>query len=91
MAARARLNERAKKYWGEKCKTMLKKDFEQTVTIVNDQRWVCSIKIDGVVVARSVEHRNQRDANEEASMQALGWMNENGYTVSHGLVAVPTA
>jgi hypothetical protein len=80
MAARGRLNERAQKHWGETHKTMLKREFEQTVAIVNDQRWVCSIKIDGVVVARSVEHRNQKDANEEASMQALGWMNENGYT-----------
>jgi Double-stranded RNA binding motif len=78
-AARTRLNERAQKYWGEKHKKMLTRDFEQTVTTPDDQRWVCTIKIEGVVVATSVEHRNQKDANEEASLRALGWMSENGY------------
>lgn len=77
-AARQRLNERAQKYWGDKHKRMLTRDFEQTVAIENDQRWVCVIRINGEVVGRSVEHTNQRAANEEASLRALGWMNENG-------------
>jgi hypothetical protein len=78
-SARQRLNERAQKYWGDKHKKMLTKDFEQTVAIENDQRWVCNIKINGALVARSVEHTNQGRANEEASLHALGWMDENGW------------
>jgi hypothetical protein len=78
-AARQRLNERAQKYWGEKHKNMVTKEFEQTVAIAHDQRWVCTIKIDGALAGKSGEHRNQTDANEEASLRALGWMNEKGY------------
>jgi Double-stranded RNA binding motif len=75
--ARTRLNERAQRNWGDRHNEVLTRDFKQTVVIEHDQRWVCIIKINGVEVARSVEHRNKKAADEEASLCALGWMNEN--------------
>lgn len=77
--SRKLLNERAQKYWGEKQKTMLTRHYDQTVKIENAQRWVCKIKICGAVIATSTEYTNQKDALEEASLRALGWMDDNDY------------
>jgi hypothetical protein len=77
-AAGQKLYERARKYWGENHRKMLTREFDQTSRMENDSRWVCIIQINGVVIFRSEKHTSKREANGEASLKALEWMNENG-------------
>lgn len=79
--ARQRLNERAHRYFGPNYhEEILTKEFNETTGRGHSQRWICTIKYRGSVIATSTnpEATRQVDAYEEAAHMALNWMTASG-------------